>query len=693
MIRGKFRKLAACLLFLTLWPAFALAQQSAAGVVTTLQGVATVARAAVPQEIPLKFKDDVLYRDRISTKENSIVRVLLGGQALVTVRELSGLTITEEPGRTTVNLESGKIALAVARQRMRPGESIEVRTPNAVASVRGALVIVEVIRATAQLGTVPSAATTIVSALEDIVDVFAAGVSLFVPAGFSTDIIGTQPPGPPYPNTPTIFQGLRLCDYQLCGYQLAGTPDGQEEQGKATALLEALLESRLPRQAVPFQSPSSAPPSTPSIGVQERSAIQADPQGGGGAAAVPKVPTNLIVNGGFETNSLAPWGSSVSSVNAIAAVIPSLGPTLPPVGMKMAQIATDGCSVPSCGFSGFSRISQTFTASSPFVISFKYKILTNEDVPGGFFNNDTFTASLAGSPPFFSKSLSDPALSFTPSGSGFSNETTGGFMSVSTGAKVGSAGSSTLIFEVVDVEDPNVGELGLGFTDTAVLIDDVQVLQDPPLLVVRDGARYTSTQRAPLFTFSGETRTFDSLLLVCCPAADGQPSTVSLAGPLLRATNSNLTVPFFLVALLPGGFLTTSSTDPLVLLEGGRHSLGSMIGVFDIEGANAAVDPTTGLTLGTDRSLQFGGELFRGDLATSVATNQLLRVDTALLEASAPLLNLMAGSSMTSASDLVQLAQKAKVTANVPSDALIKLNASTLTVANGSLFNVRGGAS
>ena len=89
MNRGIRHKLVAFLLLHTFWPAFALAQQPAAGVVTTIHGVATAARVAVPPEIPLKFRDDVFFRDRITTRENSIVRLLLGGKALVTVRELS----------------------------------------------------------------------------------------------------------------------------------------------------------------------------------------------------------------------------------------------------------------------------------------------------------------------------------------------------------------------------------------------------------------------------------------------------------------------------------------------------------------------------------------------------------------------------------------------------------------------------
>src|SRR5437763_104730 len=73
-------------------------------------------------------------------------------KAVVTVRERSVLTITETPNRSTIDLDSGKFALAVAREKMRPGEEILIRTPNAVAAVRGTVVITEVNRQSAQAG-------------------------------------------------------------------------------------------------------------------------------------------------------------------------------------------------------------------------------------------------------------------------------------------------------------------------------------------------------------------------------------------------------------------------------------------------------------------------------------------------------------------------------------------------------------
>src|SRR5258705_6277774 len=112
----------------------------AVGVVTAIDGRAPVARPALPSPLSLKFKDDVFGRDRISTQESSLVRVLLGGKAILTVRELSEVTISEEPGRAVVTLPSGKVVLAVQEQRMRPREYIQIRNPNAMAAGRGSIV-------------------------------------------------------------------------------------------------------------------------------------------------------------------------------------------------------------------------------------------------------------------------------------------------------------------------------------------------------------------------------------------------------------------------------------------------------------------------------------------------------------------------------------------------------------------------
>ena len=118
------------------------------GTVTRVSGRVIVSRGTSNEMSTLQFKDSLFDHDRIGTGERSSARLLLGGKALVTVREVSSLTIAEQPDRAGLRLTEGTVALAVAGQRMRPDESIDIHLPNAVASARGAVLIAEATRAT-----------------------------------------------------------------------------------------------------------------------------------------------------------------------------------------------------------------------------------------------------------------------------------------------------------------------------------------------------------------------------------------------------------------------------------------------------------------------------------------------------------------------------------------------------------------
>ena len=233
-----------------LWPGEILAKTPpAVGVVTTLKGQATVTRTVpLQQPRPLNFKDKVFVMDRISTKEQAIVRVLLRSKALVTIRELSNLTLTEEPGRSSsVDLLSGKVALAVARQRMRPGESIEVRTPNAVAAVRGTVLIVEV--------TPASTVRTDIHVLSGRVDVFdLAGVlQSTIAAGQSVMVTGTIF-GQPRPSPPGIGQGLQPAPQHTDTPEDTKKAMSRKEQKKAVAHANDLAEEGIPSAALEEES-------------------------------------------------------------------------------------------------------------------------------------------------------------------------------------------------------------------------------------------------------------------------------------------------------------------------------------------------------------------------------------------------------------------------------------------------------
>jgi hypothetical protein len=209
------RTILAPALVATAIPAVADAQLTKAGVVTTLQGTATVARASVSRPMPLRFKDEVFVQDRITTGNDSIARILLGGKAIVTVRERSVLTITEVPGTSTLDLGIGKIALAVVKERMRSGETIEIRTPNAVAGIRGTVVITEVDQTTAQLAPGRGAFTSRFTVLQGVISVSQynpltrqLGPTVNLGTLQTTGITGSAAPRPPVTITPEAAKQL-----------------------------------------------------------------------------------------------------------------------------------------------------------------------------------------------------------------------------------------------------------------------------------------------------------------------------------------------------------------------------------------------------------------------------------------------------------------------------------------------------
>jgi hypothetical protein len=125
------------------------AQPRPAGTVTRLEGSAAVARSAAPQATPLRIKDSVYLRDLVTTGEQSRAQMLLGGKATVTMREQSSLRITEVPGVSSIDISDGRLKLALKKNSLKPGERIEVKTPNAITAVRGTVVVVEVLRTAA----------------------------------------------------------------------------------------------------------------------------------------------------------------------------------------------------------------------------------------------------------------------------------------------------------------------------------------------------------------------------------------------------------------------------------------------------------------------------------------------------------------------------------------------------------------
>jgi len=299
------------------------------GVVTTLQGEATVARLASTSPLPLKFRDSIFEKDRINTGEKSIVKVLMGGRAIVTVRELSVLTITEEVGRTVVNLESGKIAVGVAKQRMKPGETLEVHTPNAVAAVRGTVFVVEVTRQGAEVGGGNLPAATQVTTVQGTVQVGAIGGNptntALVNALQSVSVHGANVLQVQNWSQQQMNQlvGTFLANKQFGAHQAVWSSMSEKQKGQVVALAAALL-------------PSDDLKGGTNADLTKTTYTQQGVSCDFCKKTADKIVADKIVNGGFETGIFPPgW-----NLNGAGSVVGSFGQFTAPNGQFMGFIST-----------------------------------------------------------------------------------------------------------------------------------------------------------------------------------------------------------------------------------------------------------------------------------------------------------------------------------------------------------------
>ncbi|OGL03384.1 MAG: hypothetical protein A3E31_03085 [Candidatus Rokubacteria bacterium RIFCSPHIGHO2_12_FULL_73_22] len=319
-------------------PPPAPAQLTKAGVVTTLQGTATVVRATTKESLPLRFKDAVFVHDRITTGDASVARILLGGKAIVTVRERSVLTLTEAPGASTLNVSIGRVALAVVKERMKPGESIDIRTPNAVAGIRGTVVITEVDQTTAQAGPIRGAAfTTTFTVLQGVVRVtqydpgqrrtFGAVITLG-PAQ-RTLITGATAPRPAQTLPPDVLRGLSD-DYRL---RVKEAPTAVNATLASTQVGEALGHLGSLQGVKPA---AGLPSSGAGAGVKGSDAPEGAAGSGTGTSGV---------TGGAATSGPAGGASGSGTASGAAAGTPTVSApavSAPPVSVPSVSVPTLG---------------------------------------------------------------------------------------------------------------------------------------------------------------------------------------------------------------------------------------------------------------------------------------------------------------------------------------------------------------
>jgi hypothetical protein len=749
-----------------MWPGSVAAQPAKAGVVTTLEGNVTAVRTTAAQPVALKFKDDVFVNDRVVTGDRSLARLLLGGKAVVTVRERSALTITEVPGRSTIDLDSGKVAVAVAKDKMRPGEQIEVKSPNAVAAVRGTVFVVEVIRASASADNAQGGVTTNHYVFTGSIALTVGSQVVNVAANSFATVTGGVV------NSGIMSAAMRAT--ASAGLTPSGLPKvaGAEADAKQTVMSSTI--ATFTSATVPYTTPPpvpTTPPATPlptpfpgsnksGPTTEQQTFIEnttVTPPGGTLPPVTPPPVTPPPVlppvpppsGPPVSANGILLLGDAdiddpiLRSRAALASNLRALQPNVVITNLNGPTVPADLSAYGSIWWVGaFSAISAGDQARlAQFVASGGGLYLTGEQqgrCPGCAALNSSVQSLLrvlvAGGGDIVVGSMNDltsvPAATFNltarggittapnslstvfPNGPGELFGLSGANILATIGERivaavwdstdlVGDAGRIILMMDVNWLSD-QTSLAGCNAVCLQNIIDNfLTFLGEPagplaltaPLfrsvnetLATRDsffdlpGMTISSTSLDPMFWFSG--------------------STLTTRGVFSRMTGSTIVTGGSFLRLDSGARLIQTGTDPLVSMSAGILAVGAGSAggnLFDLVGraSSTQVDPDTGLTVGADRPIQPGAQapVFDTDNGALVGVlGSAYKIDTALLEATAPLLNLKGGTVLATSDNAIDLVNRAKV--SIPNDAvsMVTLRSSALIVANGHLVNVAGGS-
>jgi hypothetical protein len=711
----------------------ALAQQQPAGVVTGVQGQAQLTRPAVAPA-SLKFKDGVVIRDIVDTREKSLARILFGGRSTVTVRELSRLEVREEllptgARRDVHDLSSGAILVHVARQLMKPGDEVQIRTPNAVAAVRGSTVF-----------------AVFNAVLNQSFFAFLSGTGIITPQGLPTVTLtaNTQNNGANVSGTGANVQ-VNIVNVPVgqVNQILAESQVGKavkEEASKEQTLQGAVKEAAELAKVVVEQiaqdggqQAGGAGGGTEGTGTGDTGGTKGcttncgtqgsggDSNGGGGGTGT--IGSYSAINSGgreqYGLNSNSGSGSS-SYIQAAKDDLVTFGHTLGTPTNTITSSYLNAVKSFYLGLLGSTPSSSERSALSEWV-SGGGRLFIQQDHTGGswfapantilgdfgFGATDSSTSNshfIVGSHAIATNPNNLSGLTFTGSAnskfdaSDIPSDATifarGGSTSGPITGAVRPFGSGK-VATTTDIDMwSSFGGYGAG-TNMQRLWENIwsylngNSTEDPPLFTVANGEKFVGPSFAPQVQVANLSVMFDSVLL-----AEGPTASVSLSGPLLRAQNAKVTAPFNLLGMHNGSRLVSTSNDPLVWLQGGDYSLSTRTGnsIFRLWGTESAVDSETGVEVGTTQSVTHSGVLLQASDGATIDTEKVLKLDTALLEATAPIISLLGTpdkqTGLTTQQSTIDLV-KAKVTSNGP---VVAMDKSFINVTNGALINLTHGS-
>jgi hypothetical protein len=126
---------------LTLALAFVLAAAPAFAADATLvkiKGRVYIRTEGATKDILAKGGEELLFGDAIRTEKDALAQLEIGGRGAVLVRGESAFLLQGTPANATLRFQFGEFLIGL-RKKLEKNESFRVRTPGAVAAVRGTL--------------------------------------------------------------------------------------------------------------------------------------------------------------------------------------------------------------------------------------------------------------------------------------------------------------------------------------------------------------------------------------------------------------------------------------------------------------------------------------------------------------------------------------------------------------------------
>ncbi len=245
------------------------------GAASLVVNTVTGTLAATRETAPLRAGIDVFANETIDTAAASASRVIFQDQTQLSVGPQSSVVLDRfvfdpDPSKSAVAVS---IAKGVARfsTGLLPKPDYQINTPSAQIGVRGTVLTV----------TVSSARTTTVSVEDGTGLVTGRGVTVTVPAGYSTLVRFGQPPTPPVPTPPPplitteMLELLEAAAPAAIGTRAGGRASGAEmPQLNGNEMLSPNIDPKIqseiagdktpPVAAVPLVvTPTPTPPPTP----------------------------------------------------------------------------------------------------------------------------------------------------------------------------------------------------------------------------------------------------------------------------------------------------------------------------------------------------------------------------------------------------------------------------------------------